>query len=38
MFHYFDKSGLKNSHLGDATITLGNVSPGKRSTALGAKL
>ncbi|WP_298878658.1 glycoside hydrolase family 3 N-terminal domain-containing protein [uncultured Polaribacter sp.] len=38
MFHFFDKSGVEKRHLGDATITLGNASPGKRSIALGAKL
>lgn len=37
-FYYFDKSGFEKRHLGDATITIGNASPGKRSIALGATL
>ncbi len=38
VFNYFDKNGVSKRHKGNAVITIGNSSPGKRSLDLGAKL
>ncbi len=37
-FDYFNSKGEAKRHKGEAVITIGNASPGKRSTDLGAKL